>query len=98
MSTDGQADACAQEFKEAARLAAEVRTCAGQADGGDQTAAQAQANAEAADQEGRLREAAVAREQASIADAQKGVALVQWRRLQVTILYSIVKHGLKPPL
>ena len=81
---------CMQAFKEAAKLAADIKACASEAEACNQKAAQAQASAEGAEEECAAQEAAVAREQASIAAAQHGVALAQWRRLQVQNCWQLL--------
>ena len=77
-----------QEFKEAARLAAEVKGCISEAEACDQRAANAQESAAAAEAEHAAHSAAVAQEQAAIAGAARAVALAQWRRLQVRACMS----------
>ena len=83
-----QAAAVTQEFKEAARLAAEAKACVGEADACDKRAAQARADAEHARLASESHEGAVTREHATIARAKLAVALAQWRRQQVGMFTS----------
>ena len=77
-----------QEFKEAARLAAEAKACAGEADACDKRAAQARADAEHARLASGSHGDSVTREHASIASAKQALALTRWRRLQVGLFAS----------
>lgn len=75
-----------QEFKEAARLAAEAKACAAQAQDGDDRAAEAGREAAGLERERAEQEAAVDDQRDVIATAHRSVAHAQWHRLQVATL------------